>query len=150
MADSIYIELSMDHRRCDELFSAAENQVHRGDWIDAEKSLRDFLDATLRHFEVEETFLFPAFEARTGQAMGPTRIMHLEHQQMRVLFKDLGQDIERRDRGHYLGSSETLLTLLQQHNLKEEQVLYPLSDRALAGEVPELLQRMRAGGPPRP
>lgn len=147
MADSIYSELSTDHRRCDDLFSAAENQVHRGDWLSAGKSLQDFLSATLRHFEAEETILFPAFEMRTGQAMGPTRIMRTEHEQMRALFEDLQRDIESQDRGHYLGSSETLLTLLQQHNLKEEQVLYPLADRALANEVSELLQRMRANRP---
>ena len=147
MVDSIYSELSTDHRHCDDLLSAAENQVHRGDWLSAGKSLQDFLGATLRHFEAEETVLFPAFEMRTGQAMGPTRIMRTEHEQMRALFEDLQQDIGSQDRGHYLGSSETLLTLLQQHNLKEEQVLYPMADRALASEVPELLQRMRADRP---
>ncbi len=120
MTESVYLMLSADHRRCDDLFSAAENGVHHGDWSGAADSLRCFLEGTLRHFEIEETILFPAFEARTGSAMGPTRIMRLEHEQMRALLTDLNKDMEARDREHYLGSSETLLTMLQQHNLKEE------------------------------
>ncbi|MHB8348053.1 MAG: hemerythrin domain-containing protein [Acidiferrobacterales bacterium] len=150
MADSIYSELSTDHRRCDDLFSAAENYVHRGDWHSAGTSFQDFLDTTLRHFKVEEIILFPMLEVRTGQTMGPTRIMRSEHEHMRELFGDMKRDIETQDRRHYLGSSETLLTLLQQHNLKEEQVLYPMADKALASEVLELLQRMRGGGLPTP
>jgi hemerythrin-like domain-containing protein len=36
--------------------------------------------------------------------------------------------------------------MMQQHNMKEEQMLYQMADRALAGEMEEVLQQMRAVG----
>ncbi|MDA8363451.1 MAG: hemerythrin domain-containing protein [Gammaproteobacteria bacterium] len=150
MKDSICSVFGAHHRHCDDLLNATENLVHRGNWPGAETSLRAFVGAMLHHLDAEESILFPAVEARTGQVWGPTRIMRMEHQQMCALFENMRQDIEARDRQHYLGLSETLLTLLQQHNLKEEQVLYPLADRALTGEISGLLQRVRANIAPEP
>ena len=37
----------------------------------------------LRHFEMEEAVLFPAFEEATGMTQGPTMVMHAEHVQMK-------------------------------------------------------------------
>lgn len=150
MKDSICSVFGAHHRHCDDLLNATENLVHRGNWPRAETSLRAFVGAMLHHLDAEESTLFPAFEARTGQAWEPIRIMRMEHQQMRALIENMRQNIEVRDHQHYLELSETLLTLLQQHNLKEEQVLYPLADRALAGEISGLLQSMRANIAPEP
>jgi len=44
----------------------------------------------------------------------------------------------------YSGLAETLLLMLQQHNLKEEQILYPMMDQALAAEQQVLLARLEA------
>ena len=55
--------------------------------------------------------------------MGPTRMMRMEHEQMRQLFSELAEALENRDKDGYLGLSETLMILMQQHNMKEEQVL---------------------------
>lgn len=143
MTESVTFTLSADHRRCDDMLSAAENYVHRGDWKSADDNLQAFRNATLRHFEVEERILFPELETRAGGALGPTQIMRLEHEQVRSLLEDLNKDVEARDRDRYLGSSETLLTLLQQHNIKEEQILYPMADLELADGISELLHRIR-------
>lgn len=143
MTESVASMLSADHRRCDDMLSAAENYVHRGDWESADDNLQAFRNATLRHFEVEEKILFPELETRSGGAIGPTRIMRLEHEQVRSLLEDLNKDLADRNRDRYLGSSETLLTLLQQHNIKEEQILYPMADLELADGIGELLHRIR-------
>ena len=45
----------------------------------------------------------------------------------------------------YLGIAETLLIMMQQHNMKEENVLYPMCDQHLPGEMPELLARLETG-----
>jgi len=36
--------------------------------------------------------------------------------------------------------------LMQQHNAKEEQILYPMSDQVLGEDVPSILNKMRALG----
>jgi iron-sulfur cluster repair protein YtfE (RIC family) len=50
--------------------------------------------------------------------------------------------LERADGAAYLGLSETLLMLMRQHNMKEENILYPMADQALAGEQADLVARM--------
>jgi iron-sulfur cluster repair protein YtfE (RIC family) len=44
----------------------------------------------------------------------------------------------------FLGLSETLNMLMQQHNLKEENMLYPMSDRVLGSVSDNLIHDMEA------
>lgn len=136
--------MSSDHHRCDELFALAEEAGGGKDWEHLSASLETFLEAMRHHFAMEEDALFPAFEERTGMSMGPTQVMRMEHQQMRSLFEAMAQAVEKHDRDDFLGQAETLLVLMQQHNLKEEQILYRMADQMLAGEVPQVMERLRA------
>ncbi len=45
----------------------------------------------------------------------------------------------------YLGYAETLLIMMQQHNLKEENVLYPMCDQHLSSRSTELLALLESG-----
>jgi len=51
--------------------------------------------------------------------------------------------LTRRDKIAYLGHSESLNIMLQQHNMKEENILYPMTDRVLAAQQRELVEEMR-------
>ena len=134
--------LTGEHRSCDDLFAAAEAGAADGNLDAARSGLESFVTDMEHHFQREEQVLFPAFEARTGQSQGPTMVMRGEHEQMRQLFRELRQSLAREDSERFLGLSETLLMLMQQHNAKEEQMLYPMSDQVLGGEVEELIGRM--------
>ena len=136
--------LSDDHDACDDLFAAAENAVAVKDWAKAREHFDRFHASMRRHFAMEEEVLFPAFEARTGMSGGPTFVMRAEHQQMNGLLQEMGAALERKDNPAYLGQSETLLMLMRQHNMKEENILYPMSDQALAEQRADLLTAMRA------
>ena len=131
--------LSEDHTRCDDLFAEAEASVSGEAWEKGAELFRQFREAMGRHFTAEEETLFPAFEAHTGMSQGPTQVMRSEHEQMNELLGQMQSAIEGRNSGTYLGLSETLLMLMRQHNLKEEQILYPMSDQALAGEQDSLI-----------
>jgi hemerythrin-like domain-containing protein len=86
--------------------------------------------------------LFPALDAAMGGRCGPTEVMCHEHAQMRDALRQMGQAVVRKDAAAYLGFSETLLMLLQQHNHKEEHVLYTMADRVLASQSAALLDRL--------
>jgi len=133
-----------DHRRCDNIFATAEKSVTKGDWSLAESSHRGFIDAMEHHFKMEEELLFPRFEEVSGHTMGPTEVMRHEHKQMRQLFEQMNQAVTAQSMDDYLGASETLLILMQQHNAKEEQMLYPMSDQVLAGEQEELINKLES------
>jgi len=140
--NTIYDVMSRDHQQCDERFAVAEAAVAKMNWDEAGQHLAEFLKSMTLHFHKEEEVLFPGFEAETGQSGGPTEVMRMEHEQMRSLFKELKAALAQRDSDEYLGLSETLLTLMQQHNIKEEQILYPMMDQALAGQREQLLARL--------
>lgn len=141
---SIAQYLTRDHDHCDDLFAEAENAVAKKDWSNAPGLFSEFQQATLAHFTREEAILFPDFEARTGMTGGPTMVMRDEHLRMRQTLDAMADAVRRRDDAAYLGLSETLLMLMRQHNLKEEQILYPMSDQALAELAEDLVARMDA------
>lgn len=116
-----------DHRFCDELWAAVEEAAERGDAAGSQVAFATFDQAMRRHFDMEEQVLFPAFEEATGMTMGPTRVMRAEHDQVRGLLGQMaGADPEG-----LLDHGDTLLMLTQQHNVKEEGVLYPMCDARL-------------------
>jgi len=136
--------LSGDHRVCDDLFASVEAAVAHRDWDSARRQFDRFVAATLRHLAREEQVLFPAFETRTANDMGPTRVMRMEHEQIRGLMQDMARTVADADHCRYLGLSETLHLLLQHHNLKEEDLLFPMFDQMLDDERDGLIVAMQA------
>ncbi|MBC2730607.1 hemerythrin domain-containing protein [Thiobacillus sp.] len=136
--------LGSDHRACDDLFASAESAIAQKNWDGARTLFNQFQAAMSHHLTMEETVLFPAFEARTGNTVGPTQVMRMEHEQMRGLMQDMAGAVAAGDRNAYLGLSETLNMLMQQHNLKEENMLYPMSDQVLSGNRDDLIRSMQA------
>jgi hemerythrin-like domain-containing protein len=132
-----------DHRHCDEILASLEAAVNEDDWVRAAQLAAEFLQAMEHHLSMEESVLFPAFEQKTGMSGGPTMIMREEHRQMRELFQQLQWALDGKAGGEFLDTTETLLVLMQQHNMKEEGMLYPMSDQHLGGEAQQILERMK-------
>lgn len=141
---SISAFLTPDHHHCDTLFATAETAVAQGNWPVATEAWARFHEALRHHFAMEEEVLFPAFEARTGMTQGPTQVMRMEHRQMTDLLNQLADALASQDSDAFLGDCETLLIIMQQHNMKEEQMLYHMADQVLAGEAEDMIVRMRA------
>jgi hemerythrin-like domain-containing protein len=136
--------LTADHRACDEEFADLENAVASDNWEDSQEKLNKFITDLLHHFDMEEKVMFPTFEEVTGMKQGPTMIMRMEHDQMRQLLNALQEDLEKKDKRHFFGVSESLMMLIQQHNMKEEQMLYAMADSHLASLVPKIIADMKA------
>lgn len=130
--------MSHDHRACDDLFAQAENASVNGDWLAAQTAYDAFSAALERHFCAEEEILFPRFEAVTGMTDGPTRMMRADHRDMREQLESMASALEQRDADEFAGECETLLIMMQQHNMKEENILYPMCDHRLEGEAQPL------------
>jgi len=139
---SIVDFMTQDHRHCDDSYAAVEKKVAAGQWDEAGQSWTDFRDALETHLNREEGVLFPAFEAKTGNTQGPTAVMRMEHEQMRSLVAEMDEAIIARNAEAFLGLAETLMILTQQHNMKEEQILYPMSDQVL-GNPDTLIRQMQ-------
>lgn len=129
---SITTPLLQHHKHCDEIFSRAEDACANGDWEAGEQSFALLANQLETHFTGEEELLFPSFEAATGMSSGPTEVMRGEHRQMRGLLAQMQAALASRNSDAFGGAADTLLILMQQHNLKEENILYPMCDNALA------------------
>lgn len=140
---SIRDVMTADHKSCDELFASAELSVSKKDWNQATIVANEFVACLLFHFQHEEETLFPEFEEISGMRHGPTEMMRQEHEQMKSLVAELEKSLESKNMDRYLGLSETLLIYMQQHNMKEEQILYPMIDRDCAENSTQLTQAIR-------
>lgn len=136
--------LGSDHRACDDEFASAEVAVAQKNWDSARSLFERFQTAMAHHLAMEEKVLFPAFESRTHNSTGPTQVMRMEHEHMRELMQAMATAVAETNQDRYLGLSETLNMLIQQHNLKEENMLYPMSDQVLGGESDSLIHAMQA------
>ncbi len=137
--------LRAEHRECDEIFAAAEKSVIEGNFEQAEKQFLLFSNDTLTHFKKEEEELFPTFEEVTGNTEGPTKIMRYEHEQMRGLIGKMAGALESKEKDAYLSIAESMMILLQQHNMKEEQMLYAMCDRAIPQDKKEsIIETMKS------
>jgi hemerythrin-like domain-containing protein len=136
--------MTSHHRHCDEVFARARGLAAASDWSGVARDGETFLREIERHIEVEEGLLFPAFEERTGMSSGPTDVMRTEHEQMRGLFARMRAATEAKDGVEYADAAETLLSLMHQHNAKEEDMMYPMLDQALGEEARDFVGTLDA------
>ncbi|MCP4971981.1 MAG: hemerythrin domain-containing protein [Arcobacter sp.] len=143
MSETISSFLTQDHRDCDEMFANLENIVASENWIEVEKVFESFSNDLQHHFNMEEKVMFPKFEEKTGMTQGPTAMMRMEHQQMLQILSQMNEDISKKQKDHFFGLSETLMMIMQQHNMKEEQMLYRMADSHLSTDVLFVVSEMK-------
>jgi hemerythrin-like domain-containing protein len=132
-----------DHRDCDANWAVVEKALHQGDAEAGRLAWQEFEKAMLRHLAMEEEVVFPAFEQATGMTQGPTAVMRMEHSQMRGLLLQISAAIASGDFDEAMDQGDTLLMVIQQHNVKEEGVLYPMAENSLAAQWDGIKERLQ-------
>ncbi|MDN3679719.1 hemerythrin domain-containing protein [Vibrio tapetis subsp. quintayensis] len=135
--------MTQHHKTCDDLLVEAEAMLANKDWAAFATQWAQFEKETLHHFDLEEQILFPAFEEQTGMTAGPTMVMRQEHAQVKAMMQQMAAAIEQQDIERAMGSSESIMIFIQQHNMKEEQILYPMTDSHLNNSA-EIVDKMKA------
>ena len=132
------------HKECDEVFARAEEAVGASDWARAQGGLGGVAHQMGRPVEMVGNQLLAGLGKRAGHRGGPTQVMRMEHDQMRVVMHEMRAALEAKDAQQYLGLSETFLVLMQQHNYKEEGILYNMIDQVLGDQVEKLVSQLEA------
>lgn len=141
--ENIVNYLTDEHRACDSLYAHLEEAIVDRNEEETKTYCNNFINSMETHLKKEEDILFPAFENATGNQMGPTQVMRMEHTQIRELLRQIREKVTENNTKQVTGILETLMILLQQHNMKEEQMLYPMADKALSANASELLDLMK-------
>ena len=122
-----------DHDELDDFLKEYQH-LKRSDFMKAKSFFRSFKFGLQRHILWEEEILFPFFEQKTGlKEGGPCVVMRQEHKLIKEALEKLHEKVRRANPDSEVEEQE-LIDLLRDHNLKEEQILYPMIDRVSSKE----------------
>ena len=121
--------MSVDHDRLDNKIRmySAEKLV---DIEQAERIFLFFKNELERHIIWEEDILFPVFEKKTGiKDGGPTSVMRTEHTLIKNHLQEIKKELHAKKIQNPCKEEVALLKILESHNQKEENILYPSIDK---------------------
>jgi len=136
--------MQRDHVLIDGILEGAAAAAAAGDFAALERENELSLQRLALHIAMAERLLFPAFEERTGMSGGgPSAQMRAEHELMQGIFLQMRAAAGAKDAAAWQRASQALLEVLSPHNLKEEQMMYPMLDQAMGEDGPNLLAEVR-------
>jgi len=121
--------LELDHRRLDAALLETKDLATQGAFTPALDRFRVVAAGLSRHIDAEETILFPALGSA---AAGPVRVMCMEHVRLREHLEAIRAALAANSSA-WAEETRAFEVLLEQHNAKEERVLYPLSNDVTRG-----------------
>jgi len=131
--------LEWEHHRIDVLGEKAFLALDAGRPEEAQRLYAAFHHGLARHIQVEEELLFPVFEMRTGLPHGgPTSVLRAEHEQVGMILGEIARDLGKGGRA-VDERHQALRQILNDHNRKEELILYPGTDRLLTAAESDAL-----------
>jgi regulator of cell morphogenesis and NO signaling len=130
-----------DHDRLDQLYRDYLELKHIH-FANAREKFISFKHGLERHIKWEEEILFPLFQRKTGIAEGPVAVMEDEHQQILNLLEHIKLRLQNNDFSSNRFEHDLML-ILGHHNVKEENVIYPVLDHLLTqDEKASLVQQI--------
>jgi regulator of cell morphogenesis and NO signaling len=139
---SIADYFEQDHDRLDQLYRDYLKLKHIH-FANAREKFISFKHGLERHITWEEEILFPLFQRKTGIVEGPVAVMEDEHRQILNILEHINSKLQNNDYSSNRFEHD-LMVLLGGHNVKEENVLYPVLDHLLTqDEKASLVQQMK-------
>lgn len=140
--ESLEIALEREHREID-----AGIEGFAGDGsarVQDRAALADAIGSLRRHIYAEEELLFPPL--RAAGLLGPVLVMLREHGEMWETLDSLERLLQSDDDDPVAAARRQLLRQLQNHNAKEETVLYPQAEGMLTARAVACLRAFLDSG----
>jgi uncharacterized protein (DUF2249 family) len=138
--------LQTDHRRLDGIMESFQDALRGERWEEASSGFKEFVLGLRNHIRVEEEILFPVFEEKTGMTdAGPTFVMKMEHKEINELLDRILAATAGHDGKAASEAAGALISILMDHNMKEEHILYPESDAFISdAERAQIIKKAQA------
>lgn len=118
-ARRLHEAMSADHSRIERLLQNLIVTMHGGQRDEARTAWRTFEAALLRHLELEEKHIIPAFEVGFPQEATQLR---REHQGIRAELERLGVELDLHELGE--ATADLFLRQLRKHSAREDTFFY--------------------------
>ena len=129
---SITEYLRVDHHRLTALFDRARSLVDKGLLAQAAAVFQIFVQTKQRHMRIEERWLFPSFEERTGSRTGLTALLYDEHRRLERILEEAFGALEQGRTDDFHTICRRLTLIIEDHTFHEEELLYPVIDESLS------------------
>ena len=143
-----FLALLEVHERLDETFLAHQEALLERDIVLAAEHLHGFGQALRSHIRVEEQILLPVYRRAEPVRGGAAELFLAEHkklcafldrfEQIMRQMEDRPPDLKRRIL-HLLDLETSFKNLMEHHDLRERNILYPTLDRIIEGEERAML-----------
>lgn len=120
-----------DQRRLDDILDEVDECVGSGRFFQAARLYDEFLSGLERHMEMEEEVLFPLYASLVQGGDGVVADMATEHMLIRVVAEEVAESLRLEDVRAFSDGIEELHAVMDGHDLREEQGVYPRLDEAL-------------------
>lgn len=139
--------LCWDHRRLEAILADTMGLARAHEWNDARSRMAEYAVGLRHHADIEDRVLFPAYDEATGNLPnGPTDLMLKEHRDVRFSIDALERAISTKELDATEDALGMLLDITEQHHAKEEEILFPGMDEALASlQLTQLVERLLIG-----
>jgi iron-sulfur cluster repair protein YtfE (RIC family) len=123
--------LKADHDRLDRLLEETVAVLERGDLRGLRLRFPEFARHLRDHMRFEEDFMFPVVERTLCHAEGPICVMRRDHREIEDRLAAMAAALYLGDTTAFRDEHLALVMSLENHNGREERVLYPAIDHIL-------------------
>ncbi|MEC4723644.1 hemerythrin domain-containing protein [Noviherbaspirillum sp. CPCC 100848] len=138
---TLFDKLLSDHGRCERHLEALSKSVADKDWNLAAQYCAHFSESFIGHIEEEESSFFSCLRQSVKGCDWFLDDLRMDHVRLKALLTRMLQAVhDKNAEGFYL-HAESLLILMRDHSVKEEDILYPAVQRRLQNETHEAVRK---------
>ncbi|HSH29970.1 MAG TPA: hemerythrin domain-containing protein [Thiohalobacter sp.] len=138
-----------DHRKYETALREVELAAGAGQWEEAERLLREFVDDFKLHMRIEDEVLYPMFRESVAESGEDIDSLVEDHDDIARLLHDLAYVLKQHEYDHFEDSLGLLYQMMLDHDAYEEEVFSRFGDQSLLARRDEAmarLNRMRQSG----
>lgn len=124
--------IGWDQRRLDDILDDVDELAETGDFTGALRRYEDFRAGLKHHIAMEEQILFPLYQKLSLDTEAALAAMYSEHVLIRTLVERVAEALQTGDLPSFARIIENLYAVMDVHDQKEEDVVFPRLDAELA------------------